>query len=90
MRLKRKGTSLIVTWRRAPRAVGYAVRATLKDGRRLVIPTTKTKLKIANVPGIDAGMIAVYGLKADNTHGPAAKAKLKAKPKQKKQKKKRG
>lgn len=83
VRLKRKGTKLVITWRKAPRAVEYAVRAVLKDGRRLVIPTKKTKLTIANVPGIDSGKIAVYGLKADKTHGPAGKAKLKAKPKKK-------
>jgi hypothetical protein len=49
-----------------------------------VLPTKRRKLTIRNVPGIDAGSIAVYGLKADRTSGPAAKAKLKAKPKKRK------
>jgi hypothetical protein len=84
VRLSRRGTSLVVTWGRASNAVEYAVRAKLKDGRRLVIPTKKQKLKIRNVPGIDSGSIAVYGLKADRTAGPAAKASFKAKPKKRK------
>ena len=84
VRLRRKGAKLVVTWQRAPHAVEYAVRAKLKDGRRLVLPTEKLKLKIRNVPGIDSGSIAVYGLKADRTAGPPGKAKLKAKPKKRK------
>ena len=84
VRLRRKGTKLVITWRRAPRAVEYAVRAKLRDGRRLVIPTKKRKLTIGNVPGIDSGTIAVYGMKADRTAGPPAKAKFKAKPKKRK------
>ena len=89
VRLRRKGTKLVVTWGRAARAVEYAVRAKLKDGRRLVIPTKKRKLTIGNVPGIDSGTIAVYGLKADRTAGPPAKARFKAKPKKRKKRRRR-
>jgi hypothetical protein len=84
VRLRRRGTTLVVTWGRASNAVEYAVQAKLKDGRRLVLPTKKRRLAIRNVPGIDSGSIAVYGLKADRTAGPAGKAKLRAKPKKRK------
>jgi hypothetical protein len=89
VRLRRRGPKLVVTWGRASHAVEYAVRAKLKDGRRLVLPTKKRKLTIRNVPGIDSGSIAVYGLKADRTAGPPGKAKLKAKPKKRKKRHRR-
>jgi hypothetical protein len=84
VRLRRRGTTLVITWGRAANAVEYAVQAKLRDGRRLVLPTRKRKLTIRNVPGIDSGSIAVYGLKADRTAGPPGKATLKAKPKKRK------
>lgn len=84
VRLARRAGKLVVTWGRSKGADRYAVRARLRDGRRLVIPTKKRRLVIANVPGIDSGKISVYGVARDMTIGPAKKAGFKAKPKKRK------
>ena len=84
VRLARRSGKLVVRWGRARGAAQYAVRAKLEDGRRLVIPTRKRKLKIANVPGIDSGTISVFGIAKDRiTFGPPKKAGFKSKPKRK-------
>ena len=85
LKLRRRGGNLVVTWGRSRGAASYALRATLKDGRRLVIPTRRRKHTIANVPGIDRGKIAVYGVAKDRiTLSPPKRAGFKAKPKKRK------
>jgi hypothetical protein len=81
LRLRRRGSKLLVSWRQARYAKSYLVATKLKDGRRIGIVTKRTRAKLANVPGIDSGQVRVAGLTADNTHGKVAKAQLKAKPK---------
>ena len=88
--LTRRNGKLVVTWGRSRGAAEYAVRAKLRDGRRIVIPTKKRKHTIANVPGIDSGKISVYGIARDGiTVGKPAKAGFKAKPKKLKKKRRR-
>ena len=87
--MRRKGSKLLASWRKAKGAKRYVVGIKLKDGRRLSLTTKKPKLKVGNVPGIDSAKVEVAGLKADNTPGKAAKAKLKAKPKKRGKKKRR-
>ena len=90
VRLTRRNGKLVVTWGRSRGAAEYAVRAKLRDGRRIVIPTKKRKHTIANVPGIDSGKISVYGIAKDGiTFGKPAKAGFKAKPKKLKKKRRR-
>lgn len=89
LRVRRKGSKLLASWRRAKGAKRYVAGIKLKDGRRLSLTTKKPKLKVGNVPGIDSARVEVAGLKADNTPGKAARAKLKAKPKKRGKKKRR-
>jgi hypothetical protein len=79
--VRRAGSRAIVTWDKAKNASGYIVEAAMKDGRRLAIPTKRTRLTIKDVPGIDSAKIKVAGLTDDNSPGKPGKARLKAKPK---------
>lgn len=81
VRLRRRGTKLVVRWKAAPRARRYAVAWALRDGRRQAKIVRGHRLRIRGVPGIDAGRIKVAGLRRDNVAGPAARAKLKRHPK---------
>lgn len=81
LRVRRRGSKALVTWRRTPRARAYVVVAKLRDGRALSITTKRPRAKIRGVPGIDSARIRVAGLEGDNSRGRAAKAKLRPKPK---------
>lgn len=82
VKLSRKGSRVTVTWRAARRSVRYQVRATLSDGRKLLLFATakKRSVRISGVPSDVRGTITVAGLKPDGSPGPAARAKL-TKPK---------
>jgi hypothetical protein len=82
LKLARKGSRVTVSWRPARRAARYLVRATLSDGRKLLLFATakKRSVRITGVPSDVRGTITVAGLKPDGSAGPAAKSKL-AKPK---------
>jgi hypothetical protein len=81
VRLRRRGSRLVVTWRPAHDAVRYAVAWALRDGRRQATTTRAHRLVIRNVPGIDAGRITVAALRRDNVAGPTIVKQLQAKPK---------
>lgn len=87
--LSRRSGKLVVSWTRSSGADRYLVRVKLKDGRRLTIPTKRRRLTIGNVPGIDSGSIAVYGMARDGMLSKAGRAILKAKPKKLKKRKRR-
>jgi hypothetical protein len=78
VKLRRKGSRVTVTWRPARRAARYLVRATLTDGRKLVLFATAKKrtVRISGLASGTRGTITVAGLKPDGSAGPAAKAKL--------------
>jgi hypothetical protein len=89
LRVKRRDSKLVVSWRKARHAKRYAVSIVLRDGRRLSELTKKRKLVVKPVPGIVGAKVKVAGLKADNTPGESARAKLKPKPKKRKKKRQR-
>ncbi len=78
VKLRRKGSRVTVTWRPARRAARYLVRATLSDGRRLLLFATAKKrtVRISGVASGARGTITVAGLKPDGSAGPAARARL--------------
>ncbi len=90
LRVRRKGTRLVVSWRKVVGAKGYAASILLKDGRRLSELTKRPKLTVKQVPGIDSAKIRVAAVKADNTPGGTAKATLKPKPKKRRKGKRKG
>ena len=77
LKLKRKGSKLTVTWRSASRAARYLVRATLPDGRKLLLFATskKRRVRIKGVGKGDRVTVSVAGLRPDGMPGPAAKLK---------------
>src|SRR5690606_9238201 len=60
-RVRRRGSRLVVTWGRAANATGYAVRATLADGRRqlYVVGGRTRRLTIPGVSGQFGGRVTV-------------------------------
>ena len=79
VKLSRKGSRVTVTWRPATRAARYLVRATLSDGRRLLLFATgkKRSVRISGVPSATRGTIRVAGLRPDGSEGRAASVRLK-------------
>jgi hypothetical protein len=87
-----RGTkAMTITWSTAKNAKRYEIRATLSDGRVLLVRQKGTKLAIPAVAAATRATITVTGLKGDNTRGKKATLKVaakkaKAKPKAKKKK----
>jgi hypothetical protein len=80
LRVKRKGTSLIATWKGAAGAVRWMVYATAGDGERevFVLPARRRKLRIADVRRDERAVVEVAGLRSDDLAGPRARVKAKA------------
>jgi hypothetical protein len=78
VRVSRKGSRATVTWRPAARAARYLVRATLSDGRKVLLFATRKKrsVRISGLARGVRGRITVAGLKPDGTPGPAGTARL--------------
>jgi hypothetical protein len=85
VKLVRKGTKLVVSWKPHPAGFRTAVSAMLSDGRKLVtVVSAKARSVIFTaVARSTTGKITVMGLTAGNSKGPAVHVKLK-KPKKKK------
>ena len=81
VRVTRRATTLVVTWRPAAGAARHAVSYVLRDGRRGTDLVRGRRFTIRNVPGIDAGTIAVAAVGRDNRVGPAVRVNVKPKPK---------
>ena len=81
LRLRRRGSRLVVSWGGVPGARRYGVAWKLRDGRRAASTTRRHRFAIRGVPGIDAGRVTVAGLRADGVAGRLARARLKARPK---------
>ncbi len=79
-RVKRSGTSLRVSWGPSANATGYAIRATLNDGRRqlFVVGRKVRSLRIPAVSGQFSGRITVAGLRSGPKAGPSRTATLRA------------
>lgn len=79
LKARRSGTRLVVSWARAANAKRYEIRATLSDGRRLLVRQKGTRLTIPAFASRARATVTVSGLKADGTRGKKATAKVTAK-----------
>jgi hypothetical protein len=79
LKARRSGTRLVVSWARAANARRYEVRATLSDGRRLLVRQKGTRLTIPAFATKARATITVAGLKPDGTRGRKATVKVAAK-----------
>ena len=79
LRVRRKGTTLIATWRRVPGAAGHMVFATAADGDRevFVLPAGKRSVRIPDVQPSHRARVEVAGLRSDNLAGPRARVDVK-------------
>jgi hypothetical protein len=79
LKARRSGTKLAVTWAKASNAARYELRATLSDGRRLLVRQKGLRFSIPGVASRTRATITVVGLKGDGTRGKKATAKVAAK-----------
>jgi hypothetical protein len=79
LRVKRKGTTLIATWRRAAGAARYTVFATSADGDRevFVLPGGRRRVRIPDVQRNHRARVEVAGLRSDDLPGPRARVNVK-------------
>ena len=79
LRVRRKGTTLIATWRRAAGAARYTVFATSADGDREVFMRkgSQRRLLIRDVQRNHRARVEVAGLRSDNLAGPRARVDVK-------------
>jgi hypothetical protein len=78
LKIKRKGRSLVITWRPHPPGFRHAVYVVLSDHRRLVriAGSGQTKVRIRGVRRRVGAKVAVRGLTPANGEGPAARARI--------------
>jgi hypothetical protein len=79
LKATRSGTKLSVSWAKAANAARYELRATVSDGRRLLVRQKGTRFSIPAVAAKTRATITVVGLKADGTRGKQATVKVAAK-----------
>ena len=69
---------MTITWSAARNAKRYEIRATLSDGRVIMVRQKGTRLAIPAVAAATRATITVTGLKGDNTRGRKATLKVAA------------
>jgi hypothetical protein len=84
LRVRRRGSKAVVSWRRAPGARRYAVAWRLRDGRRGARILKHPRFALRGVPRVDGGTFRVAGLRRDNVAGKVARTKLRPSPKHRK------
>jgi hypothetical protein len=79
LRVRRSGSNLLVSWRRAAGAKRYMVFVKAADGEREVffVPARKRRLKVRGVQKDDRALVRVAGLRSDNTVGALATRRVK-------------
>jgi hypothetical protein len=79
LRARRKGTTLVVTWRPAAGAARYQLFATSADGdaEAFVLPARRRRLVVKDVEPRDRAVVVVAGLRSDGQAGPSARLALK-------------
>jgi hypothetical protein len=77
VRVRRRKTQVTVTWGASAGAVRYAVTMTLADGTRRLVLTRRRRAVFRGVDVLEAGVIRVTGLRADNVAGRARRAAFK-------------
>jgi hypothetical protein len=78
LRVRRSGSSLVVTWRRAAGVARHMIFVTSADGDRevFVVRAAKRRLKVRDVKKDDRALVQVAGLRSDNVAGPSATVRL--------------
>src|SRR5262249_28555779 len=71
-----KPRALTITWGAAKNVARYGVRVALPDGRKLFFlrDADDRVVRITDAPADGRVVVRVVGLRADNSHGPAATA----------------
>jgi hypothetical protein len=79
LRVRRKGSNLLVSWRRASGAARYMVFVKAADGERelFVVPARKRRLRVRGVKKTDRALVRVAGLRSDNAAGALATRRVK-------------
>lgn len=85
LKLTRKGTTIVVSWKPHPSGFRVAVYLELADGRRLlkIVAASRHSATFTAIATTVAAKATVTGLTTGNSKGPAAHASLKAKAKPK-------
>jgi hypothetical protein len=78
LRATRGTKAMTITWSTARNAKRYEIRATLSDGRVIMVRQKGTRLAIPAVAAATRATITVTGLKGDNTRGRKATLKVAA------------
>jgi hypothetical protein len=73
--LRRRGSTLQVRWKRAAGARSYRIRAELSDGRRLLLTTRRTTLRLLAFGPRETAKVSVAGLREPYS-GPAATKRI--------------
>lgn len=76
LKVRRSGSSLVASWRRAGAAQQYVVRLDVSDGRHLLKLVRGRKVRLAGVARSETVRVRVTGRNAKGRQGKAAKAKL--------------
>ena len=74
--LRRRGTSLVITWTPVALAARYAVRVSVSDGRRLILLQPGRRATVPGVSADESATVSVRGLTKTGRQGPAAGATL--------------
>ena len=76
LKLRRRGSSLVASWRRASGAQRYLVRLDVSDGRHLLRLVRGRSVRLSGVARTETVKVKVAGRNAKGRQGKAAKAKL--------------
>ncbi|MDQ3936775.1 MAG: hypothetical protein M3340_19325, partial [Actinomycetota bacterium] len=80
LRIVRRGSRLVVSWRPNPGGFRHAVHITLGDGRSLVreVSARRRSVTLKGVSSRVGAKVKVVGLTRANAKGPSARASIKA------------
>lgn len=78
VRVRRAGSTLLISWSRTPGASRFAVAVALRDGRHLgyVLVRGRRTVRITRFTGSDTAVVRVMALAADNHAGPRVTIRL--------------
>ena len=80
LHVKRRGTRLVISWKRAARAAGYRVLVSLSDGRALMFTPKggQRKVTVAKVARSTKGAVTIRSTRADGLASPPTRSRFKA------------
>jgi len=77
--VKRKGSSLNVSWRKVTGAGSYSVLAVLSDGRRIVLSTKKSSVRVKDARRVKSAVVSVSASSPGGVEGASSRVKFPAK-----------